>query len=433
MVLRWLVTAVSAIACVVGMSGCVTTEFCEGTPPDQISALIQGLYCLGFHSETPNRPPTPAFTMTPSTVDSGGTVHFDASASTDDRGIRYYDWTMQNGGSVRTTSPTLDAQVFSLTMTTEQRQVFLLVTDSNGRTASVSMPLTIVVPATPIPGVFPEPPPPPPPANGAPTAAFTATPNPAHVEESVTFNASASTDPEADSLVYEWDVEGDGTFDGPPTATPTLTHVYGTAGTRQVGLRVTDAKGATGRAVVAVDVRAGEGSPHVDGLAGAAARGKRGQPFTARLPGASFPSDLGAGRRRGTTTTFPALVLRGRLVAPGRGLGGLRPFRRARWVARVQIAADERTRRAGMRGLALATFPGRRSGKACLRIAMGRRGRGAVLGSFTIAGGTGAAARLRGRGTFSYRMRGTTPTLTGRILTRTGSPRALPKACSSLR
>ena len=113
----------------------------------------------------------------------------------------------------------------------------------------------------------------------------------------------------------------------------------------------------------------------------------------------SFPSGLGTPRRRGGQVVFPAVRARGRLVAPRRGLGPLRPFRRSTWVARLRLSADPRTARARLSGLALATFTGR-SGRACLRITMATRTRGAPTGTLKVIGGTGAAARLAGGGRF---------------------------------
>ena len=55
--------------------------------------------------------------------------------------------------------------------------------------------------------------------NRRPVAAFTISPNPAKPGQTVTFNASASTDPDGTIANYEWDLDGNGTFEqqaGPP-------------------------------------------------------------------------------------------------------------------------------------------------------------------------------------------------------------------------
>ena len=47
--------------------------------------------------------------------------------------------------------------------------------------------------------------------NQRPVASFTATPNPATAGTTVTFNGSASSDPDGTIAKYEWDLDGNGT------------------------------------------------------------------------------------------------------------------------------------------------------------------------------------------------------------------------------
>jgi glucose/arabinose dehydrogenase/PKD repeat protein len=80
--------------------------------------------------------------------------------------------------------------------------------------------------------------------NAPPQAAFTATPFAGDPPLTVSFDGRRSADPDAgDTLAYAWDLDGDGEFDD--GTTPTATYTYETAGTRAVGLRVTDAVGAS--------------------------------------------------------------------------------------------------------------------------------------------------------------------------------------------
>jgi glucose/arabinose dehydrogenase len=77
--------------------------------------------------------------------------------------------------------------------------------------------------------------------NKSPQARFTATPDssssaPLEVE----FDASASSDPEGGDLTYEWDVDGDGTFD---LEGVTASHTYTELGSYTARLRVTDPEG----------------------------------------------------------------------------------------------------------------------------------------------------------------------------------------------
>ncbi|MFD4421942.1 PQQ-dependent sugar dehydrogenase [Agromyces sp. NPDC058484] len=77
--------------------------------------------------------------------------------------------------------------------------------------------------------------------NKSPQARFTATPDsssgaPLEVE----FDASASSDPEDGALTYEWDVDGDGSFD---RTGATASHTYTELGAYTARLRVTDPQG----------------------------------------------------------------------------------------------------------------------------------------------------------------------------------------------
>jgi glucose/arabinose dehydrogenase len=66
----------------------------------------------------------------------------------------------------------------------------------------------------------------------------------------VHFDASGSSDPDADPLTYSWDLDGNGTYGD--AAGPTATYTYTTAGPRTVGVRVSDPLGATATATVVI-------------------------------------------------------------------------------------------------------------------------------------------------------------------------------------
>ena len=79
-----------------------------------------------------------------------------------------------------------------------------------------------------------------------PVASFTATPNPPRAGQSVTLNASGSHYADGSIVKYEWDLNGDGTYETNTGSSPTTTTSFANPGTYTVGLRVTDSDGATG-------------------------------------------------------------------------------------------------------------------------------------------------------------------------------------------
>ena len=76
-----------------------------------------------------------------------------------------------------------------------------------------------------------------------PRAIFDYGPKPLDVAQTATFDATRSRPGDAPIARYEWDLDGDGSFETDTGATPTVTHAYGETGRYNVGLRVTDADG----------------------------------------------------------------------------------------------------------------------------------------------------------------------------------------------
>jgi glucose/arabinose dehydrogenase len=89
-------------------------------------------------------------------------------------------------------------------------------------------------------------------ANQPPTAVAKATPTSGSAPLTVTFDGTASSDPDGDPLTYAWDLDGDSAFDDATTSTPTYT--YTANGVYKVSLRVTDTKGASGTSSVTITV-----------------------------------------------------------------------------------------------------------------------------------------------------------------------------------
>ena len=362
-----------------GLSGC-THALCISRPETDLAGLVIGFLCWGadYGDETP---PYADIFVSPDTVDSGGTLELSSHFSHDlDGKIIKFEWDADglegfeiDAGSRRKT----EARVFFRgSGDVESRTIRVRATDDTRLTTVASR--TITINRTVVAG---------------PTASFTVTPNPVPARTVAVFDATASIN----ATSYEWDFDGDGTFEGLPAAR--VEHGYASQGTRDVTLRVRDAAGAANTATVPVKV--------IDARAAAAAR----RSFSARLTRVRVPNGL---RDPGN------VLVRGRLTA--RGLGPLRRFRRARWVARLDLSADRTATR--LSGRAVARFP-RGAGRACLRI-KGARRTGAPTGRVTLLGGRGPAARLRGGGTFTFGFRGATPRPEGRLQARLGKPRPCP-------
>jgi PKD repeat protein len=85
--------------------------------------------------------------------------------------------------------------------------------------------------------------------NAPPTASFTATPTTGTVPLAVSFNGTASTDPDGSIAVYAWAFGDGGTGSG-----ATVNHTYNASGTFTAKLTVTDNSGATGSATATITV-----------------------------------------------------------------------------------------------------------------------------------------------------------------------------------
>jgi N,N-dimethylformamidase beta subunit-like, C-terminal/Concanavalin A-like lectin/glucanases superfamily/PKD domain len=91
-----------------------------------------------------------------------------------------------------------------------------------------------------------------------PTASFAPSPALPRPGQTVKLNAAASSYSKGSIKKYEWDLNGDGTYET-TTTTPTVTTSYATAQTVNVGLRVTDSNG--GWEYITQPVRVGEFPP----------------------------------------------------------------------------------------------------------------------------------------------------------------------------
>ena len=79
----------------------------------------------------------------------------------------------------------------------------------------------------------------------APTAAFTIAPNPVLAGRTAAFDGRGSSDERGSIARWEWDLDGNGSFETDGGATPTTARAYTSAGDVTITLRVTDAAGLT--------------------------------------------------------------------------------------------------------------------------------------------------------------------------------------------
>ena len=193
-----------------------------------------------------NRPPVADFTWTPANPKPGDWIQFDASASFDPDGtITDYQWDFDNDG----TSDASGRVVFHAFTAPGSYNVRLVVTDNMGASTETTKTVNVVA------------------LNQPPVARFTMSPSPAPVGTPVTFDASASTDPDGTITSYSWDLDGDGTVDHYGVV---VTQAFYAPGSYRVTLYVTDDRGATAQSTQTLQVvqPGPPGMPNMDGIPG---------------------------------------------------------------------------------------------------------------------------------------------------------------------
>jgi PKD repeat protein len=204
---------------------------------DQLAVYNQDLNAATifqhFNSSGTTKPPKAAFTSSPGQPRPGQTVTLNASGSTDANGpITDYQWDLNGDGTYETDTGSNPVLTTNFPNSGTQ-EVGLRVIDGHGASASVSHSLTI--------------------GNLPPTASLTATPNPTMTGETVKLDASGSTDQGA-ITDYQWDLDGDGTYETDTATTPTATTSFATPGAHTVGVKLTDDHGLSTTKTVTITV-----------------------------------------------------------------------------------------------------------------------------------------------------------------------------------
>ena len=173
-----------------------------------------------------NVPPVVSANVQPSNGPIPLAVNFSGSAS-DNEGIALYEWDFEGDGIFDYSSPSSASTSFIYTTIGTFAPVFR-VTDNLGAATTYTVPTTVITAAPP----------------GTPSVLLNAIPSSGGAPLNVSFSASAS-DPDGLSIVlYEWDFEGDGSFDA-STTTPGTSFSYTQAGITYPVVRVTASDGET--------------------------------------------------------------------------------------------------------------------------------------------------------------------------------------------
>jgi PGF-CTERM protein len=171
-----------------------------------------------------NFQPTASFSGSAAAPEVGETVTFTAANSTDgDGSIVSYRWDLDGDGAF---DDATGVEVTTSYDTPGEVAVRLRVEDDDGARETAETSVTVL--AGP---------------NTAPSPSFSVDPAEPVVGETVTFDATDSTDPDGSIVSYRWDLDGDGAFDDATGATVTVS--YSTAQEVTIALQVEDDAGAT--------------------------------------------------------------------------------------------------------------------------------------------------------------------------------------------
>lgn len=181
-------------------------------------------------AQGPNTQPVACFSVSPEAPMTFDVVTFDSACSDDpDGSIEAREWDLNNDGQFNEAT---GVRAFWVRRVPGTYTVRLRVTDDRGATATEARSVTV--------------------ANQPPAASFAVDPEAPRAGEPVTLT-STSTDLDGTIAQQSWDLDGDGQHDDATGTTASFTPPA--AGTYDVGLAVTDDRGATGTATRTVSVQ----------------------------------------------------------------------------------------------------------------------------------------------------------------------------------
>lgn len=175
-----------------------------------------------------NTPPTSDFSLDPGdNVGVGEEIDFTDNSEDADGLVASYSWDFGDGSSSNRQDP---SHSYS---SAGDYTISLTVTDNDGATDTTSTTVTVQD------------------LNEPPSASFTSD-SPVLTDEDFGLNASGSSDPDGDSLSYEWDTNDDGAYGDVTGKTPSVSR--NEAGSYNIGLRVSDSNGASDTTEKTIDV-----------------------------------------------------------------------------------------------------------------------------------------------------------------------------------
>lgn len=346
------------------------------------------------------RRPVAALAADPLSGRPGDPISLSAAGSADpDGGPLTYKWSYTGAATCDGAPSTSDHTTVTF-LTFGTKQVTVCATDADGAVGTAQATIAIV--------------------NDPPVASFTATPDHVLTGQVVSFDASASSDPDGPLASLRWDLDGDGSYE---TTGVTASRSYANPGTFTVALLVKDSDGATKRTTRQVVVEAAPGSPAAgDDPAGGDPAGGTGAGGAGSGGGGSGGSGSGGGGGSGALgpdgSPVPAVAFRPLLsgsaiqrvkVVRRRGVGAaVRVDRGARLRLKVTMSARDARRlhlrvRRGARTLTVGTLSRTlRTGRTSLSLklsrsagrALARARRVPVVLQGTVTDGAGHAARV---------------------------------------